>query len=225
MKAMRNLSIVLAGIVLASLGCEGPSPVLAKPTWVDDVEPILRANCFHCHGSANPDPAGTSQRWDFYDLNDNAVKAIGVFTPDLLQMMKWASGKDHAGMFSLYVGMPASAPTRMPPPPAIQISSSDVQTLKNWLATGIPASDTTPAVPPLRGTRIHNKLPTAAWLVKPSTIVVSDGDLEQVLGKVTCQGADEPVLHTGTTKLPTGWQPPCTVTLFDGQDTTIVNLQ
>jgi hypothetical protein len=223
MKAMRKLSLVLAGLLLGSLACEGPAPVPAKPTWVDDVEPILRANCFHCHGSLNPDPMSPLlQRWDFYDLKDPRLMAIRDVATDY--MKAWDSAKDHAGpSFPTYINAAPNSPIRMPPPPATPLSADAKQTILAWIATGSPPGATV-VVPPLRGVRLNNK-PTAAWLVRPSTIVMSDGDHEQVLGKVTCGGADEPVLHSGTTTLPTGWQPPCTATLFDGQDVVTVNLQ
>jgi hypothetical protein len=222
MKAMRKLSLVLAGLVLGSLACEGPASVPAKPTWVDDVEPILRANCFHCHGSLNPDPAPTSplQRWDFYDLGD--ARLLGIRDVKMDYMTAWSSGKDHASLIGSYIMMIGGG--RMPPPPATPLSADAKQTITNWINTGSPLG-ATPVVPPLRGTRLNNRKPTAAWLVRPKTIEVSDGDHEQVLGKVTCQGADEPVLYAGTTTLPAGWMPPCTATLFDGQDVVTVNLQ
>jgi hypothetical protein len=214
MKAMRNLGLVVAGLLLGSLGCEGPASAPAKPTWVDDVEPILRGNCFHCHGAVSPDAAPLVQRWDFYDMGDPKLTTINDFTPTDVAKAKWPSAKDHLVSWLLYVTYTADNPARMPPAPATPLSDSAIQTLKNWMMAGTP-----------RGTRLNNKKPTAAWLVRPKTIVVSDDDNEQVLGKMTCSGADEPVAHSGTFTLPAGWQPPCTATLYDGQDTQMITLQ
>ena len=224
MKAMRNLGVVLAGLLLGSLGCEGPAAVPAKPTWVDDVEPILRASCFSCHGAVSPENAPSAARWDFYDMGEPRLTTINNFTPTEADKFRWPSAKDHAINWTAYITAAPNATNRMPPAPATPLSANALQTILNWIATGTFPPPPAVGVPPLRGMRLHNNKPTAAWLVKPTTIVVSDDDHEQVLGKVTCQGADQPIFSSGTTKLPTGWQPPCTATLFDGQDVVTVNL-
>jgi hypothetical protein len=207
---MRNGRLVFAGLLLAAGGCDSPPAAPAKPTWVDDVEPILHGNCFHCHGAAQVDPLATAQRWDFFDIKDPKLLAIRDVSMDFKGPWKWDSAKDHALSWPAYVALKNDM--RMPPAPATPLSDRDVQVLKTWSTMKV------------RGTRTNNNKPTAAWLARPSTIVVSDADHEQVLGKVSCGGADAPVLSSGTTTLPQGWMPPCTATLFDGQDVVTVNL-
>jgi hypothetical protein len=156
------------------------------------------------------DPLMVAQRWDFYDLKDPKLLAIRDVQPDF-KGAAWGSAKDHTVPWALYLVNYKGKETRMPPPPATPLSDRDLETIKNWN-------------PIDRGTRASNHRPTAAWLARPSTIVVSDDDHEQVLGKVSCGMADAPVLNSGTTTLPQGWMPPCTATLFDGQDVVTVEL-
>jgi hypothetical protein len=208
---MRLSSIVLSVVILGGLAaCEAEPAVPAKPTWVDDVEPILRSNCFHCHGQAGNYAGLMTKRWDFYDFSDPKLTALGMFgsSQDLVS----ANDPAHFALMSAYVQTP-DLNGRMPPPPASGLDAREIQVLKGWMADGYQ-----------RGVRAANAKPTAAWLVKPTSVVVSDADREQVLGKISCGNAEQPILHSGTTTLPQGWMPPCTVTLYDGQDMVSVNL-
>jgi hypothetical protein len=203
---MRRVRSWLAGIALVS-ACEGAPAAPQKPTWVDDVEPILRANCFHCHGSEKRD--AMALRWDFYDPKDPALTAVHDFSSDFAL----GAGKLHGGQIVPYVKMKGDM--RMPPPPASPLTEPQVTVLERWTSS------------PERGTRgAANHRPTAEWLSRPTTVVVSDEDHEQVLGKVTCPGKDEVIIgHTGATRLRDGSQPPCMATLFDGQDLVTVDLK
>jgi hypothetical protein len=200
---MRNVSLVFAGLLLGSLGCDSAAPVPTKPTYVDDVEPILRANCYHCHGAEKRD--AIALRWDFFDPMDSRLTALGDFTTVLPAVQH----------ITIWVALGQKGTTGiMPPPPASPLSDREVQILTNW----------SKATPALRGMRNPNLKPTAEWLKKPTSILISDGDHEQVLGKMTCNGVDAPILRAGTFDLPMGWQPPCSATMFDGQDVVTVNL-
>src|SRR4051812_24918233 len=67
---------LLTAIAASACGTEDPVP--ANPTYVDDVEPILRGNCFNCHGvNASPLMART-KRWDICSLD--AFAAVGPFS-------------------------------------------------------------------------------------------------------------------------------------------------
>jgi len=54
---MKTARITLVAMLLG-LGCGTEAPVPDKPTWVDDVQPIMQANCFHCHG-----PTASYAKW------------------------------------------------------------------------------------------------------------------------------------------------------------------
>jgi hypothetical protein len=203
---MRNIGLVFASLVLVGLGCDSPPGAPAKPTWVDDVEPILRANCFHCHGSQKVDVLAL--RWDFFDPADQQLMGLnvdfGATAPAaaFAHVLLWVNtGAKPLGLI-------------MPPPPATPLSDRQMQILAAWSKES----------PPARGMRNPNHPPTAEWLVKPTKILIADEDHEEVLGKMTCNGVDGPILHSGTFELPTGWQPPCIARMFDGQDLVTVNL-
>jgi hypothetical protein len=193
---VKPLALPLA--LLAGLGCEGGEPVPASPTWVADVEPILRGNCFHCHGPA-ANPLDGQLRWDFYDPQDPQMAAIGAF-PAI------SAAKIHIASFLITKSYALGSLTQMPPPPATVLSDRDVEVLRRWQRDNSP-----------RGMRAANQAPTAFWLVRGKTFVVTDGDHEQVLGKVTCGGSSALLASSGAHDVPPGAQAPCAVTLFDGQ--------
>lgn len=192
--------------MLATVGlvaCEGVEPPPDNPTWVDDVEPILRGNCFHCHGEpADALAQGMSEerpnRWDVHDLT--LFQEFGPFP------MSFNSARTHATIIKLYaVDMPAmDLPTRMPPPPALPLSARDRQVLNRWSATGAPA-----------GMRTPNHPPTVRWLERPRTFVVEDADHDQVLGKLVCGTQEWPIRRTGGHAVPAGAALPCEAQVRD----------
>jgi mono/diheme cytochrome c family protein len=187
-----------SALVLATLAGCGPKPTSENPTYVSDVEPILRGNCFHCHGPA-ANPMLAQLRWDFYDPQDPQLVDVGVFagiTPAKLHVISFLNSRSYR----------AGSPTQMPPPPATVLADRDVETLGRWWMQGAP-----------RGQRADNHPPTATWLARGKAFVVEDRDHEQVLGKITCGAASAQLDRSGAHELPPGAQPPCTATLFDGQ--------
>jgi hypothetical protein len=181
------------------VACADPVPTV--PTWVDDVEPILRGNCFHCHGTrpVHQDAA----RWDFYDRGDPRLSGIGDFSDHLI------SGRDPAHFMAILglVDPTMSEGRRMPPPPAVRLTDRDRAVLDAWRDTGFQ-----------RGARPYNRAPTISWWPAPPRLLVQDGDEEQVLGKLTCDGGHLLLPRSGIFDLPGGLQPPCSAVLFDGQD-------
>jgi hypothetical protein len=191
--------VLAAALAALAVACADPVP--AAPTWVDDVEPILRGNCFGCHGArpAHQDAA----RWDFYDRGDPRLADVGDFSAHLI------SGRDPAHFVAIqaYVAPRMEEGRRMPPPPALRLSERDLAVLDAWRAAGFP-----------RGTRPYNRPPSVTWWPAPPRLLVRDDDQEQVLGKLTCHGGRLLLPRSGSFDLPADLQPPCSALLFDGQD-------
>jgi hypothetical protein len=213
---LRRCTVLTVLAVLA--GCGGEDPIPAQPTWVD-VEPILRANCFHCHGAVQQRLAPTAFRWDTFakaeamkalqldDLGDkdnpilDAPVGIATFlSPDTMEPGKPKVTNFFGAAF-------------MPPPPGDPLSERDLAVLRAWA----------PRYP--KGTRASNQKPTAAWLTRPTLFEVSDGDHEPVLGKLTCGTIVTPLPRGGGWNLPAGSRLPCTVALYDGWDTVTTTLE
>jgi hypothetical protein len=207
---MRRLFVAL---LLVGCGTEAPAP--AKPTWVDDVQPILAANCFHCHGpTADLNKYGT-MRWDILDLTPAPYAELGFTENRKVFLRPLASLNDsiHFSMLRGYVTSDNAAEKRMPPPPATLLSARDVEVLANWAA-----NDYAP------GQHHPNHKPRIAWLVKNKTFAVTDEDGDQVLGKLDCGGTEVQVLFAGSHDLPSGASGPCTGGLFDGWGTTVTSV-
>lgn len=208
-RRLTRMALVLVGAA-GLAACEGEAPVPASPTWVDDVEPILRGSCFHCHGAgARPDMAN---RWDVYDPAAPSITETGVKVPPEIT----AAGTTVRALQFWALTMDHKSEGRMPPPPADPLPARDVEVLKRWAA----------AQPmPGRGTRRFNGKPAAAWLNIGKTFEVYDPDGEQVLGKITCGATSADLLRSGAHALPMGATPPCTLALSDGQDKVNVELK
>jgi hypothetical protein len=206
---MSSRRLVLASVL--AIGCGAEAPVPDKPTWADDVQPILRANCFHCHGAtADLSKAGTI-RWDVLDLTDSALAALGFQETGAFTS---ARNSVHLAVMLGFIGSPDET-KRMPPPPATRLSDRDFAVLTNWMGTE--------RVP---GAHRPNHKPTIVWTIKPTQYQVLDADGDQVLGKLDCGGMEVTVLRTGGgLALPDGVTPPCTGTLFDGFQEASVSLK
>lgn len=216
MSGMRQIAaaITLAGLAALAAGCDEPSPAPDRPTWFADVQPILRANCFHCHGSLADFARLGTKRWDFlYDPMDPQLRAIGDFS-SVFEGQGGASPTDALQKFQIGAFIAANDLTRMPPPPATPLSARDIKVVQTWLMQPNPE----------KGTRSPNAKPTADWLNVGKTFVVKDADRDQVLGKVRCGAMEALLIRSGTHVVPEGTGPPCTVTLYDGLETNVVTL-
>ena len=210
--------LLFASMLLAGCGTEAPAP--AKPTWAEDVLPILRANCFGCHGPLANYRKFQNKRWDVYDMNAEPLMRMGLgpISEDfeingvLKPIPVFFSATENATSFVAFTGPLAVEATRMPPPPATPLSARDVEVLKNWNDTG-----------KTLGSHSPNHKAAYRWLDKPARLVaVTDEDGDQVLGKLDCEGMEVVILRSGSHKLPSTV---CTGTLFDGFDETTVNLK
>jgi hypothetical protein len=203
----------------ALLGCGTESPAPEAPTWVHDVAPILRANCFQCHGPTADYAKFKTVRWDVPDLGHERYQQLGFPPPadPSLALKPFVATNDgsHFRLMLAYVEPDVADEQRMPPAPATRLSARDVQVLKNWIEKG----DFKLIV-----RRDPNHPPSAGWLQRPARLQVSDDDQDQVLGKLDCGGREIPILRSGGLELPEGVSPPCRATLFDGFDEAVVDL-
>lgn len=215
---MRATALALGSALgLAAATCGGEDPVPASPTWVDDVEPIIRGNCAHCHSAdrgADGIIKGDGNRFDISDpASYGALAPVGAIGAKM--------------MLPLILSAVTRDARRMPPAPATKLSDRAVRVLEAWAATGF-----------ARGTRTHNAKPTAALEGTPQrigatlavTILVKDDDGEVVVGKLTCGTAAVELPRAGryqvtldvVSAVPTG--SPLTAELSDGQDAVTISL-
>jgi len=215
----------------AALGCGAEQPVPDAPTWAQDVQPILRANCFHCHGPTASFRLYRTLRWDVYDLGEEPYQrmgfekvfedVVGAAQPTKMATFFGANDSSHSGVITAYVN-PEAGPTRMPPPPATPLTERDRAVLQRWsdlLKQG--------AVPGavLKGSHQPNRPPSMRWLQQPSLAIVRDDDGDQVLGRLDCTGGEVRIEHSGAVPFAENTKPPCRGTLYDGYEEATVSLE
>ncbi len=201
-------------LAFAIASCGGDRSVPAEPTWFEDVEPILRGNCLHCHGSEAEKITGI--RFDVYDTADPSYAGLDVAAFQVIGARTEAENMS----FSARLSHP-EAPGAMPPLPAPRLSQRDVDVIVLWETN------------PIRGTRTGNHVPTATLIASSShddkidvSVLVADGDRDQVLGQLTYGMAVLPLPRTGAHHLTfdaAGAQD-LSATLSDGQDAVTVPL-
>lgn len=206
-RARQALLITLLGLH----ACGGEAPVPAAPTWVDDVQPILRGNCLNCHGVTASITLFRTKRWDVCDLD--AFAAVGPFKDDPTAEFVSARSRLPVVFHSYLLPPPGQSRPNMPPLPDPVLTARQTEVVAAWIAN------------PVCGQRANNARPTASWLEKPRRFVVEDGDHDQVLGSITCRdGAAATILFAGAHDLDAGALPPCRLQLSDGQDVVTVDL-
>jgi len=207
-------------ITFLMLGCGAEAPVPDKPTWAEDVLPILRANCFHCHGPSAPGirakfPKITLLRWDVRDLTDPNYAAIGFGevsdppdNPMAPKVFVSASNSLHFKSSVLAFIKPETPDdTRMPPIPATRLAARDIAVLEKWAD-----NDFAPGKHP------QNHKPKIVWATKNKVVEITDEDGDQVLSKLDCGGTEVKLDRSGRHTLPTDVSGPCTATMYDGWD-------
>lgn len=175
---MSHMQRILAAAALAVLGaCGLDSP--ESPTWIDDVAPILRANCVRCHSAPTLSDAPTYFRLDMYDDITVPDGDDNGDAPDLIK-----SGAP---------GVAIEIATRVEEkrmPPRFPLTDRQIEILTTWYEDDMP-----------RGERPDNAEPTldliddlevaSGRLVGEYTIEDADGDL--VVGVLFARlgGADQ----------------------------------
>jgi hypothetical protein len=157
--------------------CGGPDAV-ESPTWAD-VEPILRAQCNHCHGASARTNAAVGSlvyRFDFFEMTD------AVCGEAALALGPGGMARDWASAIKSSITPPATGGRpRMPPAPASALPDWQRETLLRW------AQSPRKGLPPIDNHRpsievLAPKLPTAADPTLAFTVVVRDADGEPVVG-------------------------------------------
>ncbi|HEX3697658.1 MAG TPA: hypothetical protein VH374_19960 [Polyangia bacterium] len=172
--------LLASGIAAAFLAaaCEGAPVVPANPTWAD-VEPILRAECIHCHGGTAPVTGAvgdTYYRFDFYDMTtDVCGEAAQALTAPIL-------GHGLAALIKVDITPPPTCERgRMPPAPALPLADWERETITRWAS----APDPPKGVPNRDDRRPEIQLSAPAAIVDKRlafTAVIDDPDGESVVG-------------------------------------------
>lgn len=207
----RAFLTAIGGAALLGAGACGSAPeVPMNPTWAD-VEPILRAECLHCHGGTAPVTAaidGAFYRFDFYDVTaDVCGEAAQALTVPLM-------GHELAKLIATDVTPPPNCDRgRMPPAPASPLPEWERLTLVRWAAA---------ADPPKGAPRRDNRRPDIQLSASTGTVdkkltftaVIDDPDGESVIGVLKIGdlvlSMDRPGSFAGdidTSSWPNGTQP------------------
>jgi mono/diheme cytochrome c family protein len=124
---MNRISIALVpGLVLGALGlaaCGGEVP--SSPTYFDDVQPILRANCVRCHGAVPSDPKIARFRLDRYVKDDAAT----------FDAWDYAQGSTAGEAPMIRVAVDLQAPAM---PPDYELTDRQREILARWAQQGAP---------------------------------------------------------------------------------------
>jgi hypothetical protein len=208
--------LIVAALAALTAGC-GPHPVPTRPSWDQDVFPILQGNCNHCHGASVGQRALPATRLDICDLA--AFKAMGfgmrlTFGADYL-----VAGPTPGQNLRDYITPTASGGRPpMPPPPGPRLGDYDVKTLLRWAQTGVADCRK----------QTVNTLATAKVVSGPKqdkdnklvvVLEVGDPDGDQVLGKIKVGSVEKDIVGVGRWTIDvTGASATdaITVDLFDG---------
>jgi hypothetical protein len=205
-------------VALAGATC-GPADLPARPSWDQDVFPVLQGSCNHCHG-ATVGVGGLMpfSRLDLCNLADFQARGFGKrYAFGVAYLF---AGSTLGGNLRYFVrpGENGAAP-RMPPPPAAPLGDYEVRVLETWVGYGAPDCR--------KQTRNHP--PTARVVVAPRLlegkltvdVEVEDPDGDQVLGKLTAGGVEKDLPGTGRHSLDvTGASAtdPVSFQLYDGYE-------
>ena len=168
-----------AALALLLANCNGAPDVPRNPTWAE-VEPILRANCNHCHGPTAAETGskgGLVYRFDFYDMNAGSCgDAAEALEPGQSYAAGWAA------LIKDSITPEAGDSPRMPPAPARALADWEHDTIVRWASAQVP-----PRGIAGRGNRrpqAHVEIPVIADVQLTVRASVDDPDGESVVGVV-----------------------------------------
>jgi hypothetical protein len=143
-------------VVFAAATC-GSDEAPESPTWAQ-VEPILRAECGHCHG-ASASVTGAGFRFDFYDM----TSAICGDAAAVLADVGLAQALSDSIARAITSADPNVRPI-MPPLPAPYLSEKEWLTILRWTAS------------PMKGDKPENN--HAPWISVAGTSATADDTLD-----------------------------------------------
>jgi hypothetical protein len=166
-------------------GACAPAEPPARPTWDQDVRPILQGSCNHCHGETVGKMLMPLGRMDVCDPELFTAAQITVPLGAIVE----------AGLFEANILRPMAGTTRvsMPPPPASVLSTYERDVLVRW-AKLLPGLNKVPGeVHPACEKQTRNRDPDMRLIGDPQlagndlrlVVEVWDPDQDQVMGKVT----------------------------------------
>jgi hypothetical protein len=178
---MRRATLSLCSMALLA-ACSGPPDVAEHPTWAD-VEPILRGQCNHCHGSTAASTGSSltgmaAYRLDFYDMTDGACGEASVAAMDPL-----ASARTSASLMREAVASVNGNRPRMPPAPAPALTPFERETIDRWTRTLPLAKGPPPWTNRMPRLQAFN-YPKTADAAARFTVIASDPDGDPVIGVI-----------------------------------------
>jgi hypothetical protein len=177
-----NLTIVVLAAAALAAGC-APATAPSQPSWDEDVYPIIRGSCSHCHGET---VGQREQPISRYDICDSRPFEAAQVTTGILKLGTGASRGSSLLAFPVYLNPSGvSGRPQMPPPPASPLSSYEKDVLLNWLTN---VSEQNKCIK--KGV---NREPAVRMVVDPQdsanglqlVLDVTDPDGDTVLGQVT----------------------------------------
>jgi len=176
------MKVTPAILLLLAAGACAPA-VPAEPTWVDDVRPILAANCIRCHSPPYLAGVPVTFRLDKYE-NDQA--------PDLrIDEDDEPEPLDGAGVYAEQIADQASSESM---PPRFPLTSRQIDVLTTWFEAGAPHGDA----------RTDNARPTMVvsgdFEIADERVAleyeIEDADGDIVTGQLLADpgGGDEPIV-------------------------------
>lgn len=188
----RYRSIVLTGLLPAAAlaaGCGAEPEAPVSPTWAD-VEPIMRAECTHCHGATAADHGG-GYRFDFFDMTDVVCgdAAHAVTSPQL------ASAS--AALIGDNVRSVDGTRPKMPPAPAHPLRGWQRETLLRWSVNPVKETPTGNRAPGVEA----RGLPAVVNQRLEFTIVLSDPDGHGLAGVLTLPDVELLMSRAGAFKV------------------------
>jgi hypothetical protein len=205
-----GIIFMVVGLGLGLASC-APPVVPQRPSWDQDVFPILQGSCNHCHGeTVGRLPAQPAGRLDFCDPTPFAD--AGITTPGFV------GARLEGAQFPTYL-RPMMGRTRasMPPPPAAELSDYERDVLLKWSADASMDKCNKQGRNREPDMRVIDKVWDGNDL--KLTVEVWDPDQDQVLGKVTVGAASAVIVASGRREVVVvgaNENDPITVLLHDG---------
>ncbi len=167
-----GLAALFLAAVCASLSACAPQEAPENPTWAD-VEPLLRAQCSHCHGPTAR-TTGAGIRFDFFDTTSSHCGEAATALASV------GSARLQADMIATAITTtdPDVRPS-MPPIPAPYLKEYEWRTILRWTANPVQGDKPAANRPP----RIDvSGIATSVGEILEVNVVIDDPDGEPVVG-------------------------------------------